>query len=387
MKFHLNSFNGCQLTEWTRNSIANDQREITPKLSEAELWFLCMTHRLIALYKCMKFHLNSFNGCQLTEWTRNSIANDQREITPKLSEAELWLLCMTHCLIVLCNCMNFHLNSFKGCQFTEWKRNSIANDQREITPKLSEAELWFLCMTHRLIALYKCMKFHLNSFNGCQLTEWTRNSIANDQREITPKLSEAELWLLCMTHCLIVLCNCMNFHLNSFKGCQFTEWKRNSIANDQREITPKLSEAELWFLCMTHRLIALYKCMKFHLNSFNGCQLTEWTRNSIANDQREITPKLSEAELWLLCMTYCLIVLCNCMNFHLISFKGCQFTEWKRNSIANDQREITPKLSEAELWFLCMTHRLIALYKCMKFHLNSFNGCQLTERTRNSIAI
>ena len=74
MKFHLNSFNGCQLTEWTRNSIANNQREITPKLSEAELWFLCMTHRLIVLYNCMKFHLNSFNGCQLTERTRNSIA-------------------------------------------------------------------------------------------------------------------------------------------------------------------------------------------------------------------------------------------------------------------------------------------------------------------------
>ena len=65
MKFHLNSYNGCQLT---------DQREITPKLSEAELLFLCMTHCLIVLYNCMKFHLDSFNGCQLTEWTRNSIA-------------------------------------------------------------------------------------------------------------------------------------------------------------------------------------------------------------------------------------------------------------------------------------------------------------------------
>ena len=70
MKFHLNSFNGCQLTEWTRTSIANDQSEKTPKLSEEELWFLCMTHRLIVLYNCMKFHLNS----ELTERTRNSIA-------------------------------------------------------------------------------------------------------------------------------------------------------------------------------------------------------------------------------------------------------------------------------------------------------------------------
>ena len=82
MEFHLNSFNGCQLTEGLQNSIANDQREITPKISKAELWFLCMTHLLIVLYNCMKFHFNSFNGCQVTERTRNSIANDQREITP-----------------------------------------------------------------------------------------------------------------------------------------------------------------------------------------------------------------------------------------------------------------------------------------------------------------
>ena len=55
MKFHFNSLNGCQNTERTRNSIANDQREITPKISKAELWFLCMTHCLIVRYKCMEF--------------------------------------------------------------------------------------------------------------------------------------------------------------------------------------------------------------------------------------------------------------------------------------------------------------------------------------------
>ena len=65
MKFHLNYFNGCQLTERTRNCIANDQREITPKISKAELWFLCMTHRLIVLYNCMKFRLNNINVVNL----------------------------------------------------------------------------------------------------------------------------------------------------------------------------------------------------------------------------------------------------------------------------------------------------------------------------------
>ena len=177
MNFHLNSFNGDQLTERTRNCIANDRREISPKISKAELWFLCMTHGLIVLYNCMNFHLNSFNGCQLTDLTQNCIANDQREISPKISKAELWFLRMTHGLIVLYNCMNFHLNSFNGCQLTERTQNCIANDQREITPKISKAELWFLCMTHCLIVLNKCMKFQPNSFNSVQLTERTRNCI------------------------------------------------------------------------------------------------------------------------------------------------------------------------------------------------------------------
>ena len=177
MKFSLNSFNGCHVTEQTQNSIANDQREITPKVYKAELWFLCMTHRLIVLYNCMKFHINSFNGCKLTQRTRNSIANDQREITPKISKAELWFLCMTHCLIVLYNCKKFHYNSFNGCQVTERTRNSIANNQREITLKISKAELLFLCMTHCLIVCYKCMKFQPSSFNSVQLTERTQNCI------------------------------------------------------------------------------------------------------------------------------------------------------------------------------------------------------------------
>ena len=129
--------------------------------------------------------------------------------------------------------------------------------------------------------LYNCMKFHLNSFNGCQLTDRIRNSIANDQREITPKISKAELWFLCMTHRLIVLYNCMKFHYNSLNGCQVTERTQNSIANDHREITPKILKADVWFLCMTYCLIVHYKCMKFQPNGFNSVQLTKRTRNCI----------------------------------------------------------------------------------------------------------
>ena len=53
-------------------------------------------------------------------------------------------------------------------------------------------------------------------------------------------------------------------------------------------------KAELCFLFMTHRLIVIYNCMKFHSNSLNGFQLTARTRNGIANDQREITPKITK---------------------------------------------------------------------------------------------
>ena len=131
MKFHFKSFNGCQLTERTRNSIANNQREITPKISKAELWFLCMTHCLTVRYMCMKFHFNSFNGCQLTEQTRNSIANYQREITPKISKAELWFLCMTHCFIVRYKFMKFQPNSFNSA-FTYVTRGNLKNTHARV---------------------------------------------------------------------------------------------------------------------------------------------------------------------------------------------------------------------------------------------------------------
>ena len=49
------------LTERTQNSTANDQMEITKKIAKADLLFLCMTHRLIVLYNCMKFQINILN--------------------------------------------------------------------------------------------------------------------------------------------------------------------------------------------------------------------------------------------------------------------------------------------------------------------------------------
>ena len=129
---------------------------------------------------------------------------------------------------------------------------------------------------------------------------------------------------------------------------------------------------ELWFLCMTRRLNVLYKSMKICWNTSNGYPVIEWTRNSIVNDQRKITPKISKAELWFLCKTRCLNLLYKCMRFRWITSHGYQVIERTRNSIANDQREIRPKISKAELWLLCMTRRLNVLYKHMKFRWNTW---------------
>ena len=103
---------------------------------------------------------------------------------------------MTHRLIVLYNCMEFHFNSFNGCQFTKRTRNSIANDQREITPKISKAELSFLSITHCLIVRYKCMKFQPNSLNSVLLTEQTQNCIDLHYKGVNLKNTHARFMVL-----------------------------------------------------------------------------------------------------------------------------------------------------------------------------------------------
>ena len=107
------------------------------------------------------------------------------------------------------------------------------------------------------------MKFHFNSFNGCQVTTRTRNSIANDQLEITPKVSKAELWFLCMTHCLIVHYRCMKFHQIALTVFNLHSGHEIAFTYVTRGIIEKIYMQELWFLCMTRRLNVFYKCMKF----------------------------------------------------------------------------------------------------------------------------
>ena len=62
----------------------------------------------------------------------------------------------------------------------------------------------FLSYDKLSIVFYNCMKFRC-SCNDFQLTEWTRNSIGNDQRAITPKICIAVMVLVHDTwfHCAL----------------------------------------------------------------------------------------------------------------------------------------------------------------------------------------
>ena len=235
-----------------------------------------MTHRLNMLYKC-KIRWNTSNGYRVKERTQNSIANYQREITQKYQKQSYGSYARH--ILSLCSRSVWSFNQIALTVFNLSGQNiAFSYVTRGIIWKTNMQELWFLCMTRCLNVLYKCMKFRWNTSNSYQVIELTQNSIVNDQREITPKISKAELWFLCMTHRLNVHYKCMKFHWNTFNGYQAIECTRNSIANDQREITPKISKADLWFLCMTRHLNVHYKCMKFRWNISNGFQIIDWTR-------------------------------------------------------------------------------------------------------------
>ena len=50
--------------------------------------------------------------------------------------------------------------------------------------------------------------------------------------------------------------------------------------------------------------------------------------------------------------------------------------------IVNTQREITPKVENPELRFICSARRLMVFNVCVKFHENMSSGFKVMERTR-----
>ena len=55
---------------------------------------------------------------------------------------------------------------------------------------------------------------------------------------------------------------------------------------------------------------------------------------------------------------------------------------WSGHQIVNTQREITPKVENPELRFICSARRLMVFNVCMKFHENMSSCFKVMERTR-----
>ena len=84
MKFQSNSLNSVQLTERIKIAISYVTRGIIWRINMQELWF-CAWHVVwMCFTNIWRFvEISPTNGYQVIEGTRNSIANDQREITSK----------------------------------------------------------------------------------------------------------------------------------------------------------------------------------------------------------------------------------------------------------------------------------------------------------------
>ena len=100
-------------------------------------------------------------------------------------------------------------------------------------------------------------------------------------------------------------------------------------------------------MCMTtHCLIVLWNCIKFQPNSFNSVQLTEGTKciwlcykgNNFKNTHAKVMV-LKHAT-----SSECALQMCEVSLKYLLRLSSYRADT---NSIATDQREITPKLSKA----------------------------------------
>ena len=77
-----------------------------------------------------------------------------------------------------------------------------------IISKPYKQELWFLCSARNLMILSICMKFKkisLTVFMSSTDMILSQNCFLQVQREITKKIHNQELWLLCSAHCLMML--------------------------------------------------------------------------------------------------------------------------------------------------------------------------------------
>jgi len=111
-------------------------------------------------------------------------------------------------------------------------------------------------------------------------------------------------------------------------------------------------------------------------------ELCSGQNSRMKNEQRAITPKVWNFELWFLRTARILNEIYLPMKFHvdaLLSFKVMLLTKFKYE---NKQRAITPKVWNFELWSLCNALLLNEIYFYMKFHVDALHSFEVMLRTK-----
>ena len=90
---------------------------------------------------------------------------------------------------------------------------------------------------------------------------------------------------MCSARHLMVFNVCVKFHENMSSGFKVIERTRKllKIVNTQREITPKVENPELRFMCSARGLMVFNVCVKFHENMSSGFKVMERTRKLLTD--------------------------------------------------------------------------------------------------------
>jgi len=111
MKVQVSSLNTFLVMLRTNFKNENEQRAITPKVWNFELWFLCTALLLNEIYSPMKFHVDALHNFKVMLWTKFKYENEQRAITLKVWNFELWFLSNALLLNEIYLPMKFHVDA------------------------------------------------------------------------------------------------------------------------------------------------------------------------------------------------------------------------------------------------------------------------------------
>ena len=143
-----------------------------------------------------------------------------------------------------------------------------------------------MCTALLLIEIYLSMKFHVNALNSFTVMFRTKFKNENKQKAITPKAC-LELWFLCIALLLNKFYLAMKFQVNSLNNYWVMLRTKLKNENEQRAITPKVWNFELWFLCTALLLNEIYLLLKFHIHALHSFKVMLRTKKRRTDGRTE----------------------------------------------------------------------------------------------------